>query len=192
MEDSCFLHEEKIQFFFEVTDAEFPNDLLDFSFELQQLVDIHKSICYVEDICLEIQEENKSDLFNDGSLVKGQISSDFRSFPLLEVDEISLGLNSYIYEDKHIVFESNELQQWMHKHELTCDSKELLLSMEFDILENLLNYSSPECHKFEVPYVNVSPEYIINAIDHALSPLAVEQPQFFDMNTSHFSQMFFH
>ncbi|KAI3783990.1 hypothetical protein L1987_43081 [Smallanthus sonchifolius] len=86
-------------------------DLSDFSFEVQKLMDIHKSIFYVEDICLEIQEEHRSDLFEDVSSVKGQIYSDLRTFPLLEVDDTSLGINRYISEDKHIIFESNELQR---------------------------------------------------------------------------------
>ncbi|KAK1441480.1 hypothetical protein QVD17_07401 [Tagetes erecta] len=190
LENSCLLHEEKIHFFFEVTDTEFSTDLLDFSHDMQQIVDVHKSICCVEDISLDIQEEHKSDLFNDGSLVKGQISLDLRSFPVLEVDEISLGINSYMFEDKHMIFESNEYQQWMHKDELTCDSKELLLSSEFDIMETLLNHSSFKSHEYVVPHVIDYPEYIINAIEDQLSPLALEQLQFFDMNPSHFSQMF--
>ncbi|KAK9070367.1 hypothetical protein SSX86_010769 [Deinandra increscens subsp. villosa] len=168
----------------------FLQDPLDFSRELQQCVDIHKSIFCVEDICLEIQGEHKSDFFRDDSLVKCLISSDLRSFPLLEVDEISLGINSYVFEDKHMIFESNELQQWMHKDEHAFDSKELLLSMEFDILENLLNLSSLGCHKFEVPCVNVSSEYMINAIEDPSSPFALEQLQFFDTDSSHFSQVF--
>ncbi|KAL8227442.1 hypothetical protein R6Q59_000074 [Mikania micrantha] len=190
LEDSCFLHEEKIQIFFEVTDAVFPIDLLDLPLEPQQLMDIHKSIFYVEDICLEIRQEHKSDLFKDGSLVKDHIFSDLVSFPLLEVDELSLGINSYICEDKYMIFESNELQKWMLKDELACDSKELLISIEFDILASLLNHSSLECHKFEVPGVNISLEYIINAIEDPLSPVVLEQLQFFDTNTLHFSQVF--
>lgn len=165
-------------------------DLLDFSHDLQQIVDVHKSICCVEDIRLDIQEEHKSDLFNDGSLVKGQVSSDLRSFPVLEVDEISLGISSYVFEDKHMIFESSEYQQWIHKDELTCDSKELLLSSEFDIMENLLNHSSFKSHEFVVPHVKDFPENIINAIEDQLSPLALEQLQFFDRNPSHFSHMF--
>ncbi|KAM0039025.1 putative protein shortage in chiasmata 1 [Helianthus debilis subsp. tardiflorus] len=192
LEDSSVLHEEKIQIFFEVTDSEFPTDLLDFSLELQPVMDIRKSIFYVEDICLEIQEEHKSDLLKDGSSVRDQTRSDLRSFPVLEVDEISLGINSCIYEDKHTIFESNDLQQWMQKDELTSDSNELLLSMKFDISENLLNHSSSKCRKFEVPCVNVSPEYIIDAIEQPLMliPLALEQLEFFDTKTAHFSQVF--
>ncbi|KAI7741880.1 hypothetical protein M8C21_022454 [Ambrosia artemisiifolia] len=191
LEDSCLLHEEKLEIFFEVTDAEYATDLLGFSLELQQRMDIQKSIFNVEDITLEIQEEHKSDLLKDGSLVKGEISPDLRPFPLLEIDEISLGINSYIFEDRHIIFESNELQQWTHKDELTCDSKELLLSMEFDIMENLLKQPSLEYHKFEVPCVSIAPELMINDIEQSLiSPLALEQLQFLDMNTSHFSQVF--
>ncbi|KAI3705790.1 hypothetical protein L1987_76032 [Smallanthus sonchifolius] len=191
LEDSCFLYEEKMQIFFQVTDAEVSPDLSDFSFEVQKLMDIYKSIFYVEDICLETQEEHRSDLFEDVSLVKGQISSDLRTFPLLEVDETSLGINSYKSEDRHVIFESNELQQLMHKDELTCDLTELLLSTEFDLLELILNHPSLECHTCEVLCVNFAPQDIINTIENPFSPLAFEQQEFFDINTSHFSQVCF-
>lgn len=158
-------------------------------------MDIHKSIFFVEDLSLELQEENKSDIFEDSSLVKGQTSSTLGTFPILEVDETSLGINSYISENKHMIFESNEIQQWMQKDESTYDVKELLISMKFDIFEHLLNYPPVTCHKFEVPCVNFAQEEeIINAIEHPMTDgfisLTFEQFQFFDINTSHFSEVF--
>ncbi|KAJ9545704.1 hypothetical protein OSB04_025411 [Centaurea solstitialis] len=211
LEDSCFLHEEKMQIFFEVSDADVRPELLDFSLEVRQLMDTHKSIFSVEDISLEFQEEHRPDFFENGSLVQGQISSKLRTFPLLEVDETSLGISSYISEDKHIIFESNEPQQWMQKDESTYDAKELLLAMEFDILEHFLNHSLVASLKFEIPCGNFAPEVDINAIEYpmtdgnqeshcgladgfsslTLSPFAFEQLQFFDINTSHFSEMFY-
>nr|XP_043618037.1 protein SHORTAGE IN CHIASMATA 1 [Erigeron canadensis] len=199
LEDSCFLHEEKMQIFFEVMSAEEGSqDLLDFSTEVQQLMDINKSIFYVEDLSLKFHEEHRPDIFEDASLVTGQISSNLRTFPLLEVDETSLGINSYISEDIHMIFETNETQQWMQKDESTCDAKELLLSMEFDLLEHLLNQPPAASDKFEVPCVNFPPgEDIISAIEHpvneyslTLGPPEFEKFQFFDMNTSHFSEVF--
>ncbi|KAI3757630.1 hypothetical protein L6452_05172 [Arctium lappa] len=210
LEDSCFLHEEKMQIFFQVADAEVCPELLDFSLEVQQLMDTHKSIFSVEDFSLELQEEHRSDFFENGSLVQGQISSKLRTFPLLEVDETSLGISSYISEDKHIIFESNDPQQWMQKDVSTYDAKELLLS-KFDILEHFLNHSLVACLKSEIPCGNFAPEVDIrNAIEYpmtddkqeshcgladgffslTLSPFAFEQLQFFDINASHFSEVF--
>ncbi|GJZ12383.1 protein shortage in chiasmata 1 [Tanacetum coccineum] len=211
LEDSCLLREEKMQFFFEVADTEvcsshfsnafqpFSQDLHDFSLEVQRLMDVQKSIFSVEDISVEFQEEHRPDFFDDASLSKGQISSNLRTFPLLEVDETSLGINSYISEDKHIIFESDEPQQWIQKDESTCEASELLISMEFDVLEHLLNHPPVTCHKFEVPCVNFGTEDdIVNAIDlgdgyssFKLGPFAFEQFEFVDTNTSHFSEVFF-
>lgn len=199
LEDSCFLREEKMQFFFEGADTEFCPDLHDFSLGVQQLMDVQKSILSVEDISVEFQEEHRSDFFEDASLSKGQISSNLRTFPLFEVDETSLGINSYISEDKHIIFESDEPQQWIQKDESTCDASELLISMEFNLLEHLLNHRPVTCHKFEVPCVNFGTEDdIVHAIDlgdgyssFKLGPFAFEQFEFVDTNTSHFSEVFF-
>ncbi|XP_024969131.1 protein SHORTAGE IN CHIASMATA 1 [Cynara cardunculus var. scolymus] len=191
LEDSCLLHEETMQFFFEVADAEVCPELLDFSLEVQQLMDTHKSIFSVEDFCLEFQEEHESDVFENGSLVQGQISSKLRTYPLLEVDETSLGISSYISKDKHLIFESNEPQKWMQKDESTCDAKELLLSMEFDIWEHFLNHSLVPYLKFEIPCGNFAPELVDGFSSLTLSPFAFEQLQFFDTKTSHCSEMFF-
>ncbi|CAI9302430.1 unnamed protein product [Lactuca saligna] len=195
LKDSCVLHDEKMQLFFEIADEEVNLDLLDFSHEVQKLLDIQKSIFHIEDYHLEFQEDHKSDIFDNGSLIEGQIYSTLRTFPLLEIDETSLGINSNISEDKHIIFESNEPQQWIQKDELAFDDNDHFLSTEFNLLEHLLNHPPVPCHQFEVSCVKFDPEYIINAIDHGyssltLTPLVFEPLKFFDTNTSHFSQVF--
>ncbi|KAI3508282.1 hypothetical protein L1887_23288 [Cichorium endivia] len=193
LKDSSFLHEEKMQIFFEVAD-EVNLDLVDYSLEVEQLLDIQKSIFHIEDYHVEFQEEHKPDFFDNVSLVQAQISSNLRTFPLLEIDETSLGINTYIIEDKHIIFDSNEPQQWMQKVELTFDVNEQIFSMEFNILEHLLNHPPVPCHQFEVPCVNFSTDDIINAIEYCeqifSEYLAFEPLKFFDLNTSHFSEVF--
>ncbi|KAL4557097.1 hypothetical protein LXL04_035267 [Taraxacum kok-saghyz] len=191
LKDFCVLHEEKMHLLFEFEDAEVNMDLLDFSHEVHKLVDIQKSIFHVEDYHPEFQEDHRSDIIDNGSLIQGQISSNFRTFPLLEIDETSMGIDSYIPEDKHIIFESIEPQQWIQKDELSFDDNEHFLSKKFNILEHLLNHPPIPCHQIEVLCVNSDPEYIITAIDYfTLSPLVFEPPKFLNTNTSHFSQVF--
>jgi len=155
-----------------------------------KLLDIQKSIFQVEDYHLEFQEDHRSDIFDNGSLAHGEISSNLKTFPILEIDETSLGIKTYLFEEKHIIFESNEPQQWIQKDELAFDDNDHLLSMEFNILEHLLNHP-PVPHQFEVLCVNFDPEYIINGHSSlTLSPLVFEPPKFFDTNTYHFSEVF--
>ncbi|CAH1445568.1 unnamed protein product [Lactuca virosa] len=96
LKDSCILHEEKMQFFFEIADEEVNLDLLDFSHEVQKLLYIQKSIFHIEDYHLEFQEDHRSDIFDNGSLIQGQISSTLRTFPLLEIDETKFNILEHL------------------------------------------------------------------------------------------------
>ncbi|XP_071709859.1 protein SHORTAGE IN CHIASMATA 1 [Rutidosis leptorrhynchoides] len=194
LENSCSLLEEKMQLFFDFADANVSTEQLDFSLGVNQLTDLNKLIFDVEDLNIEVQDEPVSDILEDASLVKRQISSNLRTFPLFEVDETSLEINSCIPEIKHVIFESDEPEQWMQRDESACDSKELLHSLEFDLLEHLLG------RQIEIVFPEFSLEDdIVNVIEHKLtekvclisSPVEFEQHEFFDVNTSHFSEVFF-
>lgn len=112
-------------------------------FAIQYPSEVRESIYSVEDVALDYHVEKKThNLEDDGSLPDQMLFQCM--FPLLEVDEISLGvLTSLSMEDELLsVLEKSECQHWTQKDNMIINSKEILGSLESDALDFLLDHIS--------------------------------------------------
>ncbi|XAR53590.1 hypothetical protein NMG60_11022204 [Bertholletia excelsa] len=112
---------------------------------LQNPLEILKSFCSVDNITPEYHTGNKACPLEDAGLARDQVHFDDSTFPLLEVDEISLGIFDNIsFEEELQLIQSIELQLCPKGEEVLIHSRELLGYLDCDILDYLGNHFSPK------------------------------------------------
>lgn len=106
---------------------------------------IQESVYSVEDVTSENMEQNNYMLEEDCSFGDRMLLQD-STIPLLEVDEISLGIMTSRSMDDvlHNVFESIESQLWTQENNVLIDSNELFDSTGYDILKFLSDHCLSE------------------------------------------------
>ncbi|TYG91808.1 hypothetical protein ES288_A12G291700v1 [Gossypium darwinii] len=107
---------------------------------------IQESVYSVEDVISECNREQNIYMLEEDSSFGGREPLQHSTFPILEVDEISLGImTSHSIDDVlPTAFESIESQLWTQENDVLTDSKELLGSIGNDILKFLSDLCSVE------------------------------------------------
>ncbi|KAL6963503.1 hypothetical protein U1Q18_041799 [Sarracenia purpurea var. burkii] len=158
LEDGCFLEEEKFQLFAEVGEADHNIDMLGPVLKLQHPFEILESICSVDDISPKYCTEQETFVSEGAGSAQDQVHLHNSSFPLLEVDEISLGIFSSIsIEVEFILLENVEPQPCPQSREVLFDGKELFSSLGIDILEYLADHCLSHQGVEAVPSCSNSP-----------------------------------
>ncbi|KAH1075445.1 hypothetical protein J1N35_027773 [Gossypium stocksii] len=100
---------------------------------------IQESVYSVEDVISECNREQNIYMLEEDSSFGGRELLQHSTFPILEVDEISLGImtSHSIHDVPPTAFESIESQLWTQENDVLTDSKELLGSIGNDILNFL-------------------------------------------------------
>ncbi|XP_058205897.1 protein SHORTAGE IN CHIASMATA 1 isoform X3 [Rhododendron vialii] len=146
LENACFFEEEKIELFAEVEEADMNlvKDILDPKLMLRQPFEILKSFYSVDDITPEYHMEQKDFLLEEAACDQDQVHLHNSTFPVLEVDEIGLGISSGIHmEEGFLLLENREV---CPQREVKVDAQELLGSWDVDILDYLAGHSlSNQC-----------------------------------------------
>ncbi|XVE58546.1 hypothetical protein DITRI_Ditri04bG0177900 [Diplodiscus trichospermus] len=174
---------------------------------------IQESVYSVEDVTSEINMDQDNYMLEEDSSFGDQVLLQHRTFRLLEVDEISLGImRSYSMDDElPSVLDSIESQLWTPENNLLIDSKELLGSIN-DILEFLSDHclakqfpeaelSFPEMFldlnlicMVETPQVNGNSEFYLAKHDadyfFPLNMFIFEEFQIFDVDSSQNFEVF--
>ncbi|KAI8030017.1 Protein SHORTAGE IN CHIASMATA 1 [Camellia lanceoleosa] len=145
LENACFFEEEKVRLFDAVGEADNNVDMLNLVLTLHHPIEILESFYSVDYITPEYCMGKKAFLLEDAHI------------PFLEVDEISLGIFSSIsMEEEFLLLENIEPQVCPQRGEVIVDGKELLGSLDIDILEYLADHclskqcfeSVPSCSNF--------------------------------------------
>lgn len=175
---------------------------------LQHSLDTVQSICSVDDICSMPLLEKSSDWLEDSGFSQEKHNSSIDVFPLLEVDEIGLGIVSdNSVKEKVQIFENIELQHETPGSEGKGNIDELFDFTKFDPLQHVSNGSlALDCLEVEVPCLNCSLEMNLictielekNSVNHqgiendgpiwVGSPIIFDEPQFFDSNLHTFCE----
>ncbi|XP_073126269.1 protein SHORTAGE IN CHIASMATA 1 isoform X2 [Henckelia pumila] len=161
--------------FLEISDAECTMDLCHTELRLPDHQKIQQSVYSVDDMKVEYPMEHNADFLQNADSIQGQNASHDVKFPLFEVDVGSLCTVDRIYmEDALLIFENVETRQLTELDGVNGDRKELLGSMEFDLMKYALN----QCVSIQyLEETKCSPE-----VDH-LSIL--EHPNFHEYSTFH-------
>ncbi|KAK3220729.1 hypothetical protein Dsin_014699 [Dipteronia sinensis] len=134
------------------------------------------------------------------------------SFPLFEVDEISLGiLTSHSMEDELLSVLENTEHHWT-QNDLLINGKEILGSMEYDILDLLSEHSLPkQCLEPEMVVLEFPEMDFISMVESSqikeisefhqvmadgdcflsMSPVIFQEFQMFDLDSSQVFEVFF-
>ncbi|KAL3653507.1 hypothetical protein CASFOL_003188 [Castilleja foliolosa] len=129
----CFL------IFPEIADAEVTKDSLHSELTLHNPSEVLHSVYSVDDVSVEYSVDQKSDLLADADYAQGELHSHNIKFPLFEVDVESLGILGRIHKMGELLsFENTEMQQVAYPDEVISNNKELLGSMDFDLIKYLL------------------------------------------------------
>ncbi|KAH7848201.1 hypothetical protein Vadar_025421 [Vaccinium darrowii] len=166
LENACILEEEKINLFAEVMEANKNLDMLDPELMLRQPYEILKSMYSVDDICPEYHMEQKDFLLEEVACAQDQVHLHNRTFPVLEVDEIGLGISSGIHmEERYLPLENIEPEVCPQREEVILDAQELLGSLDIDILDYLADHSlSKKCVEATPSYSTFSLEMDVISI----------------------------
>ncbi|XP_057475950.1 protein SHORTAGE IN CHIASMATA 1 [Actinidia eriantha] len=157
LENVCFFEEEKIQFFSEVVESDINMDMLTPVLTLCHPFEVLESIYSVDDITPAYTMEQKPILLEDPGSAPDQGDLHNSTFPLLEVDDITLGIFSGIsMEEEFLLLEYIEPQACPQRGLVIGDGKELLGSLNVDILEYISNHclsnqcfeALPSCSNF--------------------------------------------
>ncbi|KAL0304260.1 UNVERIFIED_CONTAM: protein SHORTAGE IN CHIASMATA 1 [Sesamum radiatum] len=109
---------------------------------LHDLHEIERSVYSVVDMSVEYSIEQKANLLEDADSVQGEFRSHNIGFPLFELNtEISCVLEETYTVDELLSFENAEKQQVIQPYEAINDNKDLLGSVEFDMIKYLLHHS---------------------------------------------------
>lgn len=123
--------------------------MLDPKLMLRQPFEILKSFYSVDDITPEYHMEQKDFLLEEAACDQDQVHLRNSTFPVLEVDEIGLGISSGIHmEEGFLLLENREVCP--QREEVMVNAQELLGSWDVDILDYLAGHSlSKQCFDFE-------------------------------------------
>ncbi|PIN17143.1 hypothetical protein CDL12_10201 [Handroanthus impetiginosus] len=140
----CAVHSqiECSHIFSEIPDAEFTMDLLDSELMLHDHSQIQQSIYSVDEMSIEHTMEQEDHMLEDADSVQGELHPENINFPLFEVDVESPGVLGRTYlMDELLSFENIGEQQVAQPDEVNRNNKELLGTMEFDLIKYLLHHS---------------------------------------------------
>ncbi|KAL2527290.1 shortage in chiasmata 1 [Abeliophyllum distichum] len=197
----------------QISVAECTTDMPTSELTLPNLLEIQQSVYSVEDISLEYTVEQKDDFLEDAGSFEGQLHFHNLQFPHFEVDEESLGIVRSIHmEDELIIFESIEPLQWTELDVVFSDGKELLSSIEFDLMKYLSDHClAVQCLEVELHCSNFTSQMdFISVVEQphceeystfcqkkadgdvigSMNPHAFEEFQFFDQDPSYFCEVF--
>ncbi|CAL5364370.1 unnamed protein product [Camellia sinensis] len=214
LENACFFEEEKVQLFDAVGEADNNVDMLNLVLTLHHPIEILESFYSVDDITPEYCMGKKAFLLEDAASDYDQIHLNASTFPLLEVDEISLGIFSSIsMEEEFLLLENIEPQVCPQRGEVIVDGKELLGSLDIDILEYLADHclskqcfeSVPPCSNFcletelisvlELSFIEGKSAFHGGIPDDnsiwSVSPVNFEEFQFLEFDSYQFLEVFF-
>ncbi|XVF09866.1 hypothetical protein REPUB_Repub07fG0134000 [Reevesia pubescens] len=141
---------------------------------------IQESVYSVEDITSEYNMDQNNYMLEEDSSLGDLVLLPHSTFPLLELDEISLGImRSHSMDDAlPSVFESIESQLWTQENNVLIDSKELFGSIGYD----MLNFLSDHCIAKQFPEPELAfPEMFldVNLICMVESPQVDENSEFY-------------
>ncbi|XP_059667076.1 protein SHORTAGE IN CHIASMATA 1 isoform X2 [Cornus florida] len=154
VENACFSEKEDMQIFFEVLEAENIPDMLNPEFTVQYPFEIQQSVYSIDDITQKYHIEQKACFSEEDGSFGDQFHLCHHIFPLLEVDEISLGISSSISREDEflLLLENMEPKDWTQVDEVAVDCRELLVSVNIDILDYFL---SKQCLESELAFSEV-------------------------------------
>ncbi|KAK4489550.1 hypothetical protein RD792_005359 [Penstemon davidsonii] len=135
-------HKEFLHIFSEISDAECTMDLLSSEIKVHNHLEIQQSVYSVDDMNMEYSMDKKVDLPEDACSVQGELLSHNIEFPVFEVDEETMGIvgNKYMM-DELLNFENIEILQLAQPYEMISNNKEVLGSVEFDLIKDLLHHN---------------------------------------------------
>lgn len=183
-------------------------DLLNSELTLHDTAEIQQSLYSVDDISVEYSIEQRADLLEDADSVQGKLHYYNIKFPVFEVDMESLGVLGRIYiMDELLSFENIEKLQVTQQDEVISNNKELLDSMESDLIKYLFHHSVaihcledtifssqlecisiielPHCQEYSTLHVNPD-GYSIWSMD----PILFDEFMFLDLDPYHFCEIF--
>ncbi|XP_057952436.1 protein SHORTAGE IN CHIASMATA 1 isoform X2 [Malania oleifera] len=143
LENSCFSGKEEIQIPFEFSETDSNMDMPKTVLAVPYPCEIHEFVYSVQDIIPKYHTEHKGYLLEGAGSFQDQ-NPYHGSFPLLEVDDISLRvLTGPSVEDEFLLrFESIEPQQWNQNDVPVVDASEILGTSN---IVDMLEYSSDHC-----------------------------------------------
>ncbi|XP_024047875.1 protein SHORTAGE IN CHIASMATA 1 [Citrus clementina] len=144
LENGSLYEKEEIWIVSEVPEIDNNLDMLTPGLAIQYLNEVRESVYSFDVVAFDYHvEQEASNLEDDGSFPDQMLCQSYM-FPLLEVDEISRGtLEIPSTEDELLsILKKQELQHWTQKDNMLISSKEILGSLEYDILDVLLDHSS--------------------------------------------------
>ncbi|TXG70897.1 hypothetical protein EZV62_005832 [Acer yangbiense] len=190
-ENDILSENEEIQILSEVLEIDNNLDMLKPGLALWYPNEVQESVYSVEDVALDYHMEQKSYMLEDDGSSPDQMLFQCISFPLFEVDEISLGiLTSHSMEDELLSVLENTEHQWTQK-DLLINGKEILGSMEYDILDLLSEHSVlMQCLEPEMAVLEF-PEMADDDCFLSMSPVIFQVFQMFDLDSSQVFEVFF-
>ncbi|PSR93441.1 Zinc finger Ran-binding domain-containing protein [Actinidia chinensis var. chinensis] len=213
LENACFFEEEKIQFFSEVVESDINMDMLTPVLTLCHPFEVLESIYSVDDITPAYTMEQKPILLEDPGAAPDQGDLHNSTFPLLEVDDITLGIFSGIsMEEEFLLLEYIEPQACPQRGLVIGDGKELLGSLNVDILEYISDHclsnqcfeALPSCSNFsfEMDLISIielsynegnsafQREIPVDNANWAVIPVNFEEIQFLEFDYYQFLDVF--
>ncbi|XP_022724596.1 LOW QUALITY PROTEIN: protein SHORTAGE IN CHIASMATA 1-like [Durio zibethinus] len=132
--DNTYFSEKEIETFCTIPEVDNNQDEIEPIVQYSKM--IQESVYSVEDVTSDDNMEQNNYMLEEDSSFGDQVLLQHSTFPILEVDEISLGIMTSQSMDYVLpsVFESIESQLWTQENNVLIDSKELLGSIGYDIL----------------------------------------------------------
>ncbi|KAK3220738.1 hypothetical protein Dsin_014708 [Dipteronia sinensis] len=212
LENDILSENEEIQILSEVLEIDNNLDMLKPGLALWYPNEVQESVYSVEDVALYYHLEQKSYMLEDDGSSPDQMRFQCISFPLFEVDEISLGiLTSHSMEDEFLSVLENTEHHWT-QNDLLINGKEILGSMDYDILDLLSEHSlskqclEPDMAVLEFPEMDfismvessqlkeISEFHQVMADDDCfllMSPVIFQEFQMFDLDSFQVFEVFF-
>ncbi|KAJ6764381.1 PROTEIN SHORTAGE IN CHIASMATA 1 [Salix koriyanagi] len=205
LENVCF-SEEGMQLLSEVSEIENDLDLLRPEIEMQDPDKVQQSVYSVEDATLEFDMDEKACALEYDGSVQEQAHFQNNKFPLLEVEETSLRtFTNPSMEYEFLLFLEHVKSKWGQENILHTDGKELLGSMQFDILEFLSKHClEKQCLEPEMASLDTSPGMdIIRMVEipqtredsadfpSSMNPVIFQEFNFLETDSSRLHEVFF-
>ncbi|XP_037496418.1 protein SHORTAGE IN CHIASMATA 1 isoform X2 [Jatropha curcas] len=200
-EQVCF-SEEGMQILSEVPDIENDPNFLCPGPKVQCFDKVQESLYSVEHVTLEFDmDDKKACMLEDDDSGQEQMNFNNNSFPLLEVDDVSLRVFTNLsVEDELLTFLENINSKWDQKDNPLIDGIELLSSMQYDVLKFLSNHCIlKQCIESELASMDTDLGMdIISLVENdsancffAISPLVFQEFEFLELDSSQIYGVFF-
>ncbi|KAK9292633.1 hypothetical protein L1049_020608 [Liquidambar formosana] len=213
LENDFFSEKDEMLILSEVPEVENTLDVLIPGLQMQYSYEVQESVYSIKDITSEYCMEQNTYLLEDAGSIQGQNHLHHCTFPLLEVDEISLGiLTSLPMEDElPLVLENIEPRHYTQKDNLMVDGKELLGSVDANMLDDFSDHCLMKCAEYEMacPNIFLEMDFIsITETSHiqrnsafhqgtsdgdsffSVSPVLFQEFQILDLDLSQFLEIF--